>query len=135
MSLPGRVHISEQTAAEIQRLGHGEIVTPRKELIEAKGKGILRTFWLKTGDEESETEPARLEIGDLLGASQHGAPTNETVSRSEAKDHSKSGMNDVITEDSYSSEQTGVDGEAPRSKGAQSEGNEIEKLEQESQRV
>lgn len=45
--LAGRVHLSEQTAAEIQTSGRPDMVIPREDKIEAKGKGFLSTFWLK----------------------------------------------------------------------------------------
>ena len=41
-----RIHISEHTASLIQRAGHEDWVTPREEIISAKGKGRMNTYWL-----------------------------------------------------------------------------------------
>ena len=42
-----RIHLSEQTAAELVKHGKESWIIPRHDLIEAKGKGKLKTFWLK----------------------------------------------------------------------------------------
>jgi Adenylate and Guanylate cyclase catalytic domain len=43
----GRIHLSEQTAAEL--IAHGKVdwLVRRDDLVEAKGKGKLATYWLK----------------------------------------------------------------------------------------
>jgi hypothetical protein len=68
-----RVHLSEQTALRLIEQGRGEWIVRREDVIEAKGKGRMVTFWLKllgsdkapesvaeTSDEGSE-RPARKE--------------------------------------------------------------------------
>jgi hypothetical protein len=42
-----RIQISEATAALLVAGGMGNRVTPRDELIEAKGKGTMRVYWLE----------------------------------------------------------------------------------------
>ena len=41
-----RIQISEQTAELLREAGRGEWLVPRKQLVEAKGKGKLQTHWL-----------------------------------------------------------------------------------------
>jgi hypothetical protein len=52
----GRIHISESTAKLLMEAGLGKWVTPRKHLIEAKGKGELQTYWLAPESEVSFTQ-------------------------------------------------------------------------------
>lgn len=49
----GRIHISEQTANILIAHGRGSWVKPREDMVEAKGKGTLKTFWL----EEESAKP------------------------------------------------------------------------------
>jgi len=46
-----RIHLSEQMASELTKHGKESWVIPRHDMIEAKGKGSLRTFWLKLNSE------------------------------------------------------------------------------------
>lgn len=42
----GRIHISQETANLLTKMGKGNWVVPREEKVSAKGKGELSTFWL-----------------------------------------------------------------------------------------
>ena len=42
-----RIHLSEQTARILIGHGRGSWVQPREDKVEAKGKGILSTYWLQ----------------------------------------------------------------------------------------
>ena len=42
----GAIHVSEQTATCLHNAGKGHWVTAREEMIEAKGKGRIQTFWV-----------------------------------------------------------------------------------------
>jgi hypothetical protein len=44
--IKGRIQISESTAAILKQAGKGSWLTPRADAVTAKGKGVLRTFWL-----------------------------------------------------------------------------------------
>ena len=44
--MPGRIHISEQTADLLKAAGKGSWVKKREDKIIAKGKGELQTYWL-----------------------------------------------------------------------------------------
>jgi len=46
-SRPGQIHISEETADEIRKFGKSEWIIPRSDKVEAKGKGLLTSFWCK----------------------------------------------------------------------------------------
>lgn len=47
--LPGRVHVSEQTARLLIESGKSTWITKREGTVEAKGKGHMQTYWLKAG--------------------------------------------------------------------------------------
>lgn len=44
---PNRIHISDQTAKLIMDAGYGSWLTKRKDIIEAKGKGLMQTYWVE----------------------------------------------------------------------------------------
>ena len=44
--IKGKIHVSEQTAAALRRGGKGHWLTPRVDKIEAKGKGLLQTYFV-----------------------------------------------------------------------------------------
>eukprot|EP00934_Nitzschia_sp_Nitz4_P005892 Nitzschia sp. Nitz4//scaffold49_size126201//42312//46233//NITZ4_003637-RA/size126201-processed-gene-0.137-mRNA-1//1//CDS//3329553134//5882//frame0 len=57
-----KIHLSQQTAELIIKAGKEHWVEPRDKLVAAKGKGQLKTFWLRTTAEEmaaaiSEQDP------------------------------------------------------------------------------
>lgn len=53
--LPGRIHISQETADELIAKGKSSWVTPREDKIVAKGKGELQTFWVSPRSLASST--------------------------------------------------------------------------------
>jgi hypothetical protein len=62
--LPNRIQLSEETAALLVAAGKHHWVEPREEVVQAKGKGELRTFWLvmhKESDTLSTTSSDKLE--------------------------------------------------------------------------
>ena len=42
----GKIHVSEATAALIQEAGKPEWIAQRSDQIEAKGKGVMQTYWV-----------------------------------------------------------------------------------------
>lgn len=44
---PNCVHVSESTAELLKQHGKDNWITPREHLVEAKGKGLLKTFWVE----------------------------------------------------------------------------------------
>lgn len=82
-----RIHLSEQTANILIIQGHGSWVKPREEKVEAKGKGILSTYWL---------------VDDDSRRSLWQAPTQTTST------NSSYGMSNSFHADSDSSVSTGV---------------------------
>lgn len=47
LGFPGRIHISESTAQQLVAAGKSHWVIPREEKVEAKGKGLLQTYWIE----------------------------------------------------------------------------------------
>ncbi|CAB9506382.1 Receptor-type guanylate cyclase gcy [Seminavis robusta] len=47
--IKNKIHLSEASANLLQKRGKGNWVVPRDELVHAKGKGDLQTYWLKIG--------------------------------------------------------------------------------------
>jgi class 3 adenylate cyclase len=43
---PNRIHVSEATAQILQASGRGHWLSRRLDPVEAKGKGIMQTFWV-----------------------------------------------------------------------------------------
>jgi Adenylate and Guanylate cyclase catalytic domain len=71
----GRIHLSEQTAAEL--IAHGKVdwLVRRDDLVEAKGKGKLATYWLKHALETRATRGKSLGSASL---SFHDSEDSET---------------------------------------------------------
>ena len=65
-----RIHLSEQTASVLIDAGKEHWVTRRSDMVEAKGKGKLQTFWLKTGEiSPSSTGSHEMRIDERAGSS------------------------------------------------------------------
>jgi len=54
---PNSVHLSSETAQLIEQAGKGGWLLPRKDAVKAKGKGELKTYWLRVA-EEDEDDPS-----------------------------------------------------------------------------
>jgi class 3 adenylate cyclase len=70
--LPGKIHISEETARLLVAARKEHWVVPREEKVVAKGKGELQTYWLVTtkasNNTRSDTASSETETaGDLRG--------------------------------------------------------------------
>ena len=48
LCIPGLIQISQDTASLLITAGHNNWITPRAELVYAKGKGEVQTYWLST---------------------------------------------------------------------------------------
>jgi hypothetical protein len=42
----GRIQVSQSTADSLVAFGKGKWISPRKDVVEAKGKGVLKSYWL-----------------------------------------------------------------------------------------
>jgi class 3 adenylate cyclase len=43
----GKIHLSGETATLLTNSGKGHWIVPRQDAVEAKGKGVMKTFWLQ----------------------------------------------------------------------------------------
>jgi class 3 adenylate cyclase len=76
----GRVHVSESTAALLQSAGKGGWVTRREDVVEAKGKGSLQTYWIAPEVDFSAT--VKDTQSDTLSLSRGGSNHGKSRGRS-----------------------------------------------------
>ena len=60
------VHLSSETAHLLELAGKGDWLSPRKDAVEAKGKGELKTYWLRTRTIGEEVDTSLEEDPSLL---------------------------------------------------------------------
>jgi class 3 adenylate cyclase len=71
----GRVHVSESTAALLESAGKAGWVTRREDLVEAKGKGSLQTYWIAPEVDFSATvKDTQSDTMSLTRGSSSGVP-------------------------------------------------------------
>lgn len=105
-----RIHLSEQTAKFLKAAGHDEWIVPREDAVQAKGKGLIKTFWLTIDDDGSRldaSEGAYAEDDDLTSVGDDGFALEDAAgdgashtSENKDKSHHKSvltGMMSVTT--------------------------------------
>lgn len=56
--VPNKILCSQKTADRLIRAGKGHWLTTRKELIDAKGKGLLQTYWVEPSANRSSIDTA-----------------------------------------------------------------------------
>lgn len=70
----GRIHVSEQTAEALRAKGKGHWLTAREDMIEAKGKGTLQTYWVS---EQGHAPRSSMDTSSYRGpASSSGASSS-----------------------------------------------------------
>jgi hypothetical protein len=74
----GRIHISQTTADLITAAGKAHWIKPREDLVQAKGKGAMQTYWLNPASKKGSSV-----------ASSEGDATSARISRSPVKDSGK----------------------------------------------
>jgi hypothetical protein len=52
-SAPDKIQVSRSTADELITSGKEHWIKPREDLVHAKGKGALKTFWLQIGSKKA----------------------------------------------------------------------------------
>ena len=62
----GKIQVSENTASKLREAGKSSWLTPRKDLVEAKGKGKMQTYWVEPKGGKS-TEVASNVSSKMLG--------------------------------------------------------------------
>jgi hypothetical protein len=86
-----RIHISEETANLLETASKGHWIKPREDLVHAKGKGELKTFWLVCKDASGASERSggstptsdvRPTTKDLTGLAKSNPEIPETVMES-----------------------------------------------------
>lgn len=55
--VPGRIHVSGETAAELKKHGKGTWLRNRLDKVEAKGLGAIDTFWVVLAPHAASTVP------------------------------------------------------------------------------
>lgn len=84
----GRIHVSQSTADELTSQGKGYWLIPREDVLQVKGKGDMKTYFVSVGSSDSS------DMHDTDGASSH--PSNlaeeqnaDAIGSSEDQDHLK----------------------------------------------
>jgi class 3 adenylate cyclase len=52
----GSIHLSQVTAELLISAGHSKWLLPRRDLVTAKGKGVMRTYWLQLPDRGQDSQ-------------------------------------------------------------------------------
>lgn len=80
--IKGKIHCSQATAEQLTRSGKEHWLEARKELISAKGKGILQTFWLTPYVDRAYTGNADFpQDEDILACDYAGQLATELLKR------------------------------------------------------
>lgn len=75
----GMIHLSRETAEILELAGKADWLIPREEPVSAKGKGKLKTFWLKIPNDEKNELPSESSCDTLV--SQSGIELTEQAKR------------------------------------------------------
>jgi class 3 adenylate cyclase len=62
----GKIHLSSETAECLCNIGKSNWVVDRNDAVEAKGKGVLKTYWLKTNDDTQQTSVTHSSSGSSV---------------------------------------------------------------------
>jgi hypothetical protein len=57
-SLPNKIQVSQKTATLVVEAGKSHWLIPRKDLVNAKGKGLLQTYWLNPKRSKTTGSPS-----------------------------------------------------------------------------
>ena len=74
--LPGRIHVSSATANELLAHGKQSWLIEREDPVEAKGKGVLQTFWIDTDKLERSSVSS---LSNLDASMSDSTSQNDTV--------------------------------------------------------
>jgi hypothetical protein len=88
--------VSEQTAKLLVQTGHGNWVCKRKDLVEAKGKGVMQTYWISKGATSVATRSDRK--GAVGSSSSHTSTEDMTDAADEKARHMSVRMHSAIKE-------------------------------------
>lgn len=92
MGIPNRIQVSQETAKLLRQSGKEHWVVPREDLVDVKGKGCMRTFWLqvfsngggscasKSSEGQDVSEVMECSINPVNGELKRGfSPANKSV--------------------------------------------------------
>ena len=74
LGLPGVIHASEETAKILIDAGKGSWLTEREGGVEAKGKGVLRTFFVAPKSMDQYSSSASFDLGSETASSSEVQP-------------------------------------------------------------
>jgi hypothetical protein len=78
-SLPNKIQVSQKTATLVVGAGKGHWLTARKDMINAKGKGLLQTYWL-------DPKLSTTADSSFSGVEEQGSEAEISVAKAERKD-------------------------------------------------
>lgn len=85
--LKNRIHVSEATAHLLRASGKQSWLTQREDMIEAKGKGLLQTYWVEIHDDNSSRRSSR---SSLRQRSMDGLTFDENIQKIDCSARSSS---------------------------------------------
>lgn len=93
--VPGKIQVSEASAELLRAAGKSHWLTAREDLIAAKGKGTLQTYWLQvasiTGTAGSHHSSASQNWGDTPSVPDHRRMMAATLQEWESEDEEEYG--------------------------------------------
>jgi hypothetical protein len=89
----GKIQISQSTADILNASGKGHWVKPREDKVEAKGKGMLTTFWLNPGSKRGSSTTS-----SETGSTSQAAPLVQLASTTAKKDRLVDWMVELLIE-------------------------------------
>ena len=86
-----RIHISQDTADLLEKAGKGHWLVPREDVINAKGKGEMKTFWLLCKDTNASQISGEVGLRDRTADLSSLAKNADSAASTEAPQESTSG--------------------------------------------
>lgn len=84
--MKNRIHVSQETADLLIGAGKGHWVTPREEKIEAKGKGLLQTYWVESKSSGKSIASSMISVSEDSTDRKDDPPSRSPICNDECDD-------------------------------------------------
>jgi hypothetical protein len=96
-SQPNKIQVSQKTAELVVSAGKGHLFSARKDMVNAKGKGLLQTYWLNPKKSKT-TGSVVSSIDDLETDANDSAPRKNDVTWKKLENKPFSGVVEISAE-------------------------------------